>query len=224
MPKDFVDIVGDRVAQHNNRWISALFREHGGCTTRWRCVDDDASGHTYVFSDVVLNTWLERPAPAGATPGPRCGDNGGRTAKGTPCKNRAVLNGRCKRHPPEALLYNPNDRFAQVVVDWGNDHHHRPFGAPIGWAACTITVDGVPGHRVLAAMDDAATAHVPASAVWGWVFAEVAESLNALPDAHVDGARVDPAWSTDMLRERHGIVVGEPGHLLSDYGVTAATA
>lgn len=216
----FEQMVGDRVASCNQPWLKALFASYGRLTTRYV----NATTHEYVVENAKLAVWL-RKVDIGdvGEKGPTCGSNGGKTLKSALCKRKAVADGRCALHPPPALVptHKPGDVLAKATVTWGsNEGRHRPIGGPIAWSACRVNglaVDKA-GH----------VEHVPATVVWGQVLAEMAEHMGCLPNAYVQGSdgkqwRVDPSWTTDELLRRYDVVFGQPGHLLSDFGVRDAT-
>lgn len=216
----FEQMVGDRVASSNQPWLNALFTSCGRLTTRFI----DGTSHGYVVEDATLAVWM-RNVDSGdvGDKGPTCGSNGGKTLKGALCKRKAVADGRCALHPATCSdpVHKPGDVLAKADVTWGPDEgRHRPIGGPIAWSVCRVNglaVDKA-GH----------VEHVPATVVWGQVLAEVAEQVGCSPNAFVQGSdgkqcRVDPSWTTDELLRRHNVVFGQPGHLLSDFGVHDST-
>jgi len=89
-PPSLFQAAGQRFQDLNQGWISQLFE-----AAHWvdACEDDGVITHTF-------RGRLRRPAAPAAPAGARCGDDGGRTKAGHPCRRRPADAGRrCRLHP-----------------------------------------------------------------------------------------------------------------------------
>lgn len=218
---DLFDDANHRTLQANTKWVARLFRSHQAFESSYTGTE-----WVYVFIDAVLNTPLLGEGGGG---GALCGDNGGRTTKGAPCKKKAVDGGRCRQHPRVAD-HAPGDAVARAEVRFGPDvDDRRPVPVTLGWSECTVTVDGR-AHGLPALADDT-LAMTPAMWVWGDVINDWSDAIELPPDGTlvVDGRAyaVRSGWDVTELHRRHRQlppleVDGRPlapGHRLEDYGV-----
>lgn len=220
VPDLFAQVVA-RVENANTDWIHQLFQRYGGLDLRARC-SGRSEGYHYVFKDAVLRTRLAKSLPC-KTDGAKCGDNGGKTQKGTPCRLKAGANGRCAKHPPvlEETVHRPGECIPELVVDWGDDQHHRPIGGSLAWDKCRVSSAGVPD--VWPVDLHGTTRHFSAAEVWNQVILEVKEQLGLRPVGtythHGVAYPADPLWTTERFMLEHGVTGLDPGNIMEDLGV-----
>lgn len=235
MAEDLEDYINVEVLRRNDAWLRQLFRSHDGLRTRLR-VARQSQGHVYTIRNPVLNTRLGEHTPAQAATGRLCGDHGGRTAKGTPCRRRGVdPAGRCRQHPHTTVVprLNPGERLEWVAIEFGDDAAFRPIGGGVPWTKCRMTVPD--SDTVLVAidrLDDPPLALATCTRVWAEQIFRIRSLLKAPYEAALlleagKELPVEPMWTTDMLWARHPELAGctingrpaAAGALLQDYGV-----
>ena len=167
--------------------------------------------------------------------GKTCGENGGKTAKGLPCKKKATVDGRCPLHPPPlfTVRYNVGDTIESITIDFGDDTHIRPLPACVEWSEIRFKVPGT--ETPLSAIDQRSGSVylVSGTRVWDDIILDVKDLLNLPPEAHVRINKrlygADPLWTVEklllalnlplitQLATSEGKV--ESGYLLGDYGL-----
>jgi len=237
-----IDWCHRRFLEANRAWIDQLFRNCTNVEAILR-VPQENSGHRYVFRNAVLNTRLGHGVSL-VTSGDKCGDNGGRTAKDTPCKRNAISHGRCALHPPDLfrVTHQAGEQVPELVLDFGNDGTLRPIPAALAWDGALISVAGESG---LTAVDHRGRTLllVSATRLLDEIILDIKQIMRCEPEAHVilvDGngshhrLAADPLWLVDQFRKAHRLE-SEPlycktldrklerGHLLMDYGVKPGT-
>ena len=223
-----VDQATGDFARANKRWLDQLFRSFAGLDMALRQPGVNA-GHRYTVRGAVLNTRLGVWGVASVN-GATCGDNGGRTTRGQPCKKKPVVDGRCAHHPPPlfTVVHNAGDELDAVELDFGDDARARPIPAPIPWRSVQLRVGG----RPLSAIDQRSgeLLLLAGTRVWGNIIMEISHSLGIPPDARVRiGDAVHPAdlmWTVGRLRRTAQAAAlfcegrrMEDNMLLEDYGL-----
>jgi hypothetical protein len=233
MTASLMDRAREKFEFANRRWLRLLFRRYAHLEMRLRVPDSD-EGHVYIVHNAVLNTRLGTTGPA-KTSGATCGENGGRTSKGTPCKKKASTDGRCPHHPPAlfTVVHEAGDTVGSVELDFGDDASARPVPCQMPWNQVRISV---PGHDApLAAIDQPPGDGIEllsGTRVWSHIILDIKKALNLPPEAHVRiGETVygaDPLWTVRDLRRVVNLPAGnlgvdgrrmEDAMLLEDYGL-----
>ncbi len=183
-------------------------------------------GHTYIFFNAVLNTRLGQPI---TTTLKLCGDNGGLTVKGTPCKKAAVTNGRCAQHPGMQYTchFDKGHMVPELHVTFGDDARFRPLPATVAWKDARVTIDREP--FVLMDLQLKQFDMVPMAIVWNNLISDIKDMLKLPPEFHVvvnnTPLAADALWSVGKFMARHRLqgtlrqqdLVLQPGYLLGDY-------
>ena len=140
--KSLVDRANDDYVQQNGSWIDQVFKSYSAFSMSLRSQDNDV-GHQYHFTSAVLNTRIGEWTQSSFS-GKTCGENGGKTAKGLPCKKKATVDGRCPLHPPPlfTVRYNVGDTIESITIDFGDDTHIRPLPACVEWSEIRFKVPG----------------------------------------------------------------------------------
>lgn len=226
-----VDRAHAQFCHYNKTWLKMLFRDFTFHEMRLR---ENEAGHRYVVKNATLNTRLGRWGAGGGTLGAICGDNGGRTTKGTPCKKKAVADGRCAHHPPPRfeVIYDAGHTVSELEIDVGEDAFSRPIPWELKWSAVVLRVQGE--DQTLSAIDHITESIelLSGTRVWSIITLELKKALNLPPEAHVHiGQRVygaDPLWTVKDLCKSINLPTGslglnghrlEDGMLLEDYGL-----
>jgi len=239
--ESLLDRVNARFAEKNHEWISRLFKGYSRNTGRLITPDDDV-GHEYIFTDVILNTRLGRKESMHTPQGPKCGDNGGRTLAGKPCKRKAVTNGRCSQHPPALfhVNYRMGDQIPRVTIRIGkdgNDTKIRPLPAIVDWEDMTLFEDE--GAELMPIDLRGTFQHVSNTLLWNKIILDFKSILRLPPEMSVvvDGVEygADRLWDIAMLRDScalpydvplvlDGQVLPASGFLLEDLGIRSGSA
>lgn len=183
-------------------------------------------GHTYVFYNAVLNTRLGTPISMAFK---SCGENGGLTVKGTPCKKNAVINGRCAQHPGSQYrcCFDIGHVLPEVHLVLGDDARFRPLPAMVSWKDARMLVDG--NEYVLMDLQSKQFELIPISIVWNELICNIKDMMALPAEFYVTVNNVSVAadllWSVGKFMTRHhlqGILrmqdaVLQPGYLLGDY-------
>lgn len=187
----------------------------------------------YTFVDVVLNTRLGSDVSPPVR-GPLCGDNGGRTVKGDPCKLKGKRNGRCGRHPgpSNSIEYNVHDHLdtAELVIE-GDNNLLRPIPADLPFKA--VTVNGLTPIDLISSQQR--FSFTSGSQAWDMVILKMKDTLKLQPESLVqlpDGNTlpVDPLWlgkylyrAMQLSPTTHTLYISgaavQPNYLLQDYSV-----
>lgn len=232
-----LDRVAHDFAAANAAWLRQLFRQG---TVDAITFDATADGWVYHCSSVVLAARLGRAQPPAAD-GPLCGDNGGRTAKGQPCRLRGKVHGRCPRHPApcNTIVAEAAATLADVsfCVHGAKENALRPVPATLPWSALAFAIPGAADLRAVDLAEGGGTlALTSAGRVWDTVLLQVKRALGLPPESHVlvgpDRALVpvDPCWLGAELYRAAGVdpqravlvidgVAVRPDCPLRDYGV-----
>jgi hypothetical protein len=196
-PPGLLETVADKFAEYNKNWIELLFESYDRIEIVGASPDE-------------FDSWLYKFH--GAVPridGGKCGDYGGRTKAGAPCKKKA-RNGRCATHPVDVL-----------TVTFGKDDGKlRPIPTP----DAKLTVRELE-HEVVAKR------FVSATHIWSEIILSAKKDIGLKPEAWLvtdtgERAPVDELWPSSMLLgmypgfhvEINGQIV-QPGYRLGDYGV-----
>lgn len=172
---DLLAEIAYRCAERNHAWLQMLVRSYDhGLWTQLR-TPHSSEGHRYTLYNVVLNTrlgkWLEV-----STQGDKCGDNGGKTTKGTSCRRKATHAGRCAQHPPElfTVVHNAGDTVPSLTVDLGNDHDAN--NTTWLWDQVTLDTDTSTGLSVVD-LKKATLIHTGATVLWDHLINSVVSDL-----------------------------------------------
>lgn len=231
--KSLADRAKDEYVHQNASWIKQIFKSYGAFSMSLRSDHSDV-GHQYHFTNAVLNTRIGEWTKSTFS-GKTCGENGGKTAKGLPCKKKATVDGRCPLHPPPlfTVRYNVGDAIESITIDFGDDTHLRPLPATVEWSKIRFKVPGTDAR--LSAIDQRSGSVYLTSGtrVWDDIILDVKETLNLPPEAHVRINKqlygADPLWTVEKLLLVLNLplitqmVINERkvevGYLLSDYGL-----
>jgi hypothetical protein len=216
----------------NRDWIDEAFSTFDRLEPTVRVPGEDL-GYRYTFYGAVLRTRMGKWVDFSDS-GPLCGDNGGKTKKGNPCKKPAQQNGRCKIHPPEMFMVslNAGDVVPEITLLFGeNDSELRPRPTPLNWRACAAVLpDGQTLHFI--DFEDAPVTFTSVDHVWNKIMYDIKVVLKLPSEATVTVDDkvygVDHLWPVETLLsvcQLQGPIFTEEGtelrvgHLLKDYGV-----
>lgn len=195
--------VRDKFVKYNKNWIDKVFESFDDLEIVGNGYDDD--GWIYRFKGCKLK--LQRPGV--------CGDHGGKTKTGAPCKKRTRKDGdgRCGTHPYETIEVSFGD----------NDGQLRPIPTP----NAALAIEG---------FDDVPVAKrfVSATHIWSEIVLLVKQDIGFKEESWLVHGKeripVDPLWPSTMLIDmfpgRRLAIEGKAvkgGHRLGDYGIDRFT-
>ena len=231
--KSLVDRANDDYVQQNGSWIDQVFKSYSAFSMSLRSQDNDV-GHQYHFTSAVLNTRIGEWTQSSFS-GKTCGENGGKTAKGLPCKKRRpwTAGARCilRRSSPCGTMWATQSSQSPSILAMT-----RTYGP------CQRVLSGLkfglksPAPMTpLSAIDQRSGSVylVSGTRVWDDIILDVKDLLNLPPEAHVRINKrlygADPLWTVEklllalnlplitQLATSEGKV--ESGYLLGDYGL-----
>ena len=204
---DWGDEVEFKFASYNKTWIAACFEAYDKVTLEYKT--DEKRWH-YTFHDCKPKGWT--PFPDAKI----CGDAGGRTTTGKPCRKRVKAGGRCATHGTYDTI---------TLVPKEDCQDLRPFPATVPFSFLGISPQKEGTARL-----------VSPTHIWNEVILHACDSLTLPPEAHLvqaDGTEIPahPLWPTNMMMKMYpdckSVLVNgkvlKKGYRLEDYGVKSGS-
>jgi len=215
MVQGWLEMVADKFVRYNKDWIPLLFESYAHLDAE-RVAEE--GGYRYVFKTCRLKT-------APDTSQGICGDVGGKTAKGLPCRKRSRKDGdgRCATHPYGTVVVRVHD--GETPCD-----KIRPIGDRLPWSAFSVEADGF--DMTSEPNDFIKCRFVSAEHVWSEMMLSVCKDVGVEANATlvIDNDKelpAEPLWPSSFIREMfpdakrlrlNGQDV-KRGYTLRDYGV-----
>ena len=196
----FLSELGEIWARDSISWLNEIF-----CS--WQNVylevikntKGSCEGYQYVFESAVLKKEVafENPIEKGSI----CGDHGGRTKTGAPCKNPGKYPGnRCRSHPTSQSILKVETTVPKISICMGPDNSLRPMPIHITLKDLLFIVDGSNARIDDASAIQYETAYSVINKFVVWCQDTYESALTYTITCHLGTINVSPHWPISRLR------------------------
>lgn len=199
----FLTELGSIWARDNATWIDQIFSSWEDISLEViKDSSDNCAGYQYVFKYATLVTKLALDSHAGSI----CGNYGGRTKTGAPCKNSGKYAGnRCHAHPIESAiitLFEPGTVVPKITICIGPDNSMRPMPKSMFWQDLPLIIDDVTTRAIdfVGKELQFETAYSVINKFVVWCQDTYDSPLTFTITCHLGTINVSPHWSITRLR------------------------